>query len=471
MARKTDKQRAQELVDEAARFYSEPTTRQAKERWPEVALLNMKEAVELDPENAAAWLWLGLANGELGNYDDMIASCIKGIEINLQNANVWKDQEFTKHELNGLRGAIECLDKAPKSYAKDARLWLCLGAAKNGLDDHQGAVINYDEAIELDKKNIIAWILQGQAKSASGDHYGAIEACTTAIEIDDKYATTRNTRGFSKNHLSDHQGAIIDYDKAIQLANGKYPIAWVNRGLANFRLGKYDDAIKDFDEALGLDSTNVHTQQYRQGAEIAKLREESGQDAIEHRKESRKRLDDVFKSLGWTLIWYRVAIVSLFVSLFIAIFIYIICVVDLSCLWDESCSVIKATDNNGSDLARAIITTLSNFSFLSIIVFVFLWFIRLVNAAAIRSEILRWDIFSRLNTEDKIDYYQKELGDNRNDIIIAYMEGWINKNLADKLLALHSKKTSSSEKSENELPQQGLKNLLEQIIKSNTKGD
>ena len=468
MARKSNKQKAQELVDEVERLFFEAKTKQEKEKWANDTRLKMDEAIAFDPSNADAWKNRGRAGAHLGDHQDTIKNYDKAIELNPKNDIFWNNRGFEKSNLGDRQGAIKDYEKAIELNPKSDGAWNNRGNIKSHFGDYQGAMDDFNKAIELNPKNDTAWNNRAGVKRALGDYQGAIDDCTKAIDLDPENTVFWKNRAGAKGASGDHQGAIDDSTKAIEL-DSENADAWHNRGVAKYRSGDYDDAIKDLDEALRLNPMNIHAQQSRQGARIAKLREESGQDAIEHRKESRKRLDDLFKSLGWTLFWYRVAIFFLFVSLFIAILIYAISVFDLSCLWNESCSFIKPNDN--SDLPSAIITTLSNFSFLSIIVFVFLWFIRLINAAAIRSEILRWDIFSRLNTEDKIDYYQNELGDNRNDIIIAYMEGWINKNLADKLLTLHSKKPTTSEKPENEMPQQGLKNLLEQLIKSNTKGD
>ena len=60
-----------------------------------------------------------------------------------------------------------------------------------------------------------------------------------------------------------------------------------------------------------------------------------------------------------------------------------------------------------------------------------------------QSSILEQDYFSRLHVMNSLDYYQSELGKDRNDLIIAYMESWMNDNTADRMERLYSKKTDA----------------------------
>ncbi len=408
MARKTNKQRAQELIDEVKRLYDEAKTEQEKKAWPKIALSKMKIAVKLDPENPEAWFLKGIANSALDNHQDAIADYTKASELNPTEVNLWINRAMVKKEL--------------------------------------------------------------------GDLQGAIKDFTKAIEIDPTNATLWNGRGLVKNLSGDHQGAIADYTKAIEL-DPKNAGAWGNRGLVKFRLGYYDDAIKDIDEALGLDPTKIQFQQLRQGIEIAKLRAESGEFEQQRIKESRRRLKFELHTLQFSLFFYRVARIVLFAFLFDLIIAY----------WSGRFVIFSYLPNlpNLHDLAttlneifRSEPTSFSDFLFivsrvstLSIIIFPVVWGIRLLNLGIERAETLKWDIFSRANTENSIGYYQRELGNKRNDFIISYMKDWMNNNPADRLVALRRKKSAANEKPKNETLLQEIKNLLERLTKSNTKED
>ena len=286
-------------------------------------------------------------------------------------------------------------------------------------------------------------------------------------EVDRLFSKARTLR----ERMTSAESILPKMDEAIKL-DPKNASAWSRRGVANRRLGKYDNAIKDFDEALRLDPKDTSTQRSRQGAEIAKLRGRSARAVHKRRTESTKQLNKEFEILGDNLRWYQKERFALFAFLFGTIVLYFFFVIDWSCLWDKSCFAIDTSNASAllEYLLNAFLANLSRFSILSFIVFPIVWIIRLHNEQINRTEILKWDIFSRDNVANSIEYYQDELDDKRNDIIIAYMVDWINNNPADKLLTLQRKKPTPTEKSEHEMPQQEVKNLLEQLAKRDTKG-
>ena len=59
------------------------------------------------------------------------------------------------------------------------------------------------------------------------------------------------------------------------------------------------------------------------------------------------------------------------------------------------------------------------------------------------SSILEQDYFSRLHVMSSLDYYQSELGKDRNDLIIDHIKNWMNDNTADRMDRLYSKKTDA----------------------------
>ena len=345
------------------------------------------------------------------------------------------------------------------------------GFAKNTSGDYQGAIDDCTKAIKIDQNNADAWSNRGNAKNNLDDHQGAIDDFTKAIELEPKGAAAWNNRGLAKGKLGDHQGAIDDYIKAIEL-NPKNAIAWSNRGTAKFRLGKYDDAIKDFDESLGLDPKNTNTQQYRQRAEIVKLRKT----AEEYKNDHRNQMERELRFFWWSLLFYRLARIALFVFLFELIIAYWFGISAISSILSGQLDlsnlapVLNKVLNSETDPLNRFILIISRVGILSIIIFPVVWGIQLLNRGIERAETLKWDIFSRANTENSIEYYQPQLGDNRDDIIIAYMNAWINNNPADRLVALQRKK-SANEKPKNETLPQEVRDFLKHFTESNTKGD
>ena len=60
-----------------------------------------------------------------------------------------------------------------------------------------------------------------------------------------------------------------------------------------------------------------------------------------------------------------------------------------------------------------------------------------------QASVLEQDYFSRLNVMNSLEYYESELGKDRNDLVIAHIKNWMNGNTADRMERLYSKKTDA----------------------------
>ena len=174
MARKTNKQKAQELVEEAGRLYDgvcDANTPKKLKAWAKSTLPKMDEAIEINPKYIAAWNYRGSAKGKLGDHQGAIDDYNKAIEIDPSVAATWNNR----------------------------------GMAKSILGDHQGAIDDYTKAIELNPKFARAWSERGFVKSELDDHQGAIDDCITAILLDPKDATVQINLEIARLSLNDYK--------------------------------------------------------------------------------------------------------------------------------------------------------------------------------------------------------------------------------------------------------------------------
>ena len=266
-------------------------------------------------------------------------------------------------------------------------------------------------------------------------------------------------RGDAKSDLGYHQDALDDLTKAIEL-DPNLAVAWHNRGAAKFRLEKYDDAIKDFDQAQKLEPENPYISQFRLEVEIEKLHKTTDKYKGEYRKQMKRELI----ALRIYLFLYRLTRTVLLLTLFAIIILYFAWMLGILACWgDLACIADVPKEIPDSDWPSTLLSIFLRFSAISLIIVPIVWGIKLLNTGINRAEILKWDLFSRNNVDNSIEYYKNELGNNRNDIIITYMNNWINKNPADRLTALQHKKSANKEQSETETL------LQEQLIKHDQK--
>jgi tetratricopeptide (TPR) repeat protein len=318
-----------------------------------------------------------------------------------------------------------------------------------------------NEAVSLDPDNSNAWNGRGSAKYALEDYQGAIVDYTKAIDLNPNNAAAWNNRGSAKHALGDHDGAIADLDEAIRL-NPNNDAAWNNRGSAKYRLEKFDEAISDYHEALELNPNNQAASNNLQAALISKLRQENSKNSIERKNKTIERVEKEVNDLKNSLWWYRVVRVLLFIILFVIIFGYFFGVLDFLSLNRETLDT-----GNAASYIYALVARVST---VSLLVFPIVWAIRLTNQAITNAHILRFDLFSRMTVENSLDYYSREIDDKKNDLILDYMDGWMNKNPGDKLVSLQKKKLEPSSSPPKDFWDQ-IKALLNQLINKTDKPD
>ena len=407
------------------------------------AIADFTKAIELNPDHDTAWSSRGSAKNQLGDFHGAIDDYTKAIELNPNNDTAWSSRGSAKSALGDHQGAIDDCTKAIDLNPNNDSAWSNRGAARSELGDHHGAIADHTKAIELNPDNDKAWSNRGVAKSELGDHQGAIADHTKAIELNPKNAAAWGSRGGAKIDLGDYQGAIDDCTKAIEL-NPNNASAWTNRGSAKYHLGQYQEAITDYKETIRLDPNSKTFSNNLQAAEISKLRHDNAKDTVEIKNESKDRLTEEVKKLKTSIrlfIWLRIC---LFVVLIVVIFGYYLLehknILSLICSSDVCVGISEAIGNNDPENMYAII---ARFSTVSLLVFPIIWAIQLINRASSNAHILRFDLFSRLNVENSLDYYSPEIGDKKNTLILNYMDGWMNNNPADRLVSLQKKKLES----------------------------
>ena len=85
----------------------------------------------------------------------------------------------------------------------------------------------------------------------------AIENFSESIALNSSDITYLN-RGIAECRLGNYQEGIKDFDRAIEI-NPQYALAYYNRGVTKGALGGHDEAIQDYDRAIELDHQYVNS--------------------------------------------------------------------------------------------------------------------------------------------------------------------------------------------------------------------
>lgn len=121
--------------------------------------------------------------------------------------------------------------------------------------DHRRALAVLDGLLAAHGGDITLWSTRGLWLEALGRHEDALAAFRRSTAIRPTYPDHYNA-GNMLLALGRLAEAIAEYDASIA-CNAAYPEAWVNRGIAHYRLGAGDRARDDFDRALAIDAAFV----------------------------------------------------------------------------------------------------------------------------------------------------------------------------------------------------------------------
>ena len=132
---------------------------------------------------------------EKSDYTGAITCCNKAIELDPNNAAAYYNRGNANTDLERYEDAIKDYNKAIELDPKFAAAYYNRGNAYTDLERYEDAIQDYTEAIELDPKFAAAYYNRGLAYANLEHSEDAIKDWTKAIELDPKYAAAYYNRG------------------------------------------------------------------------------------------------------------------------------------------------------------------------------------------------------------------------------------------------------------------------------------
>jgi tetratricopeptide (TPR) repeat protein len=185
----------------------------------EKALLDFNHALQLEPGHAVSKNNLAALKKKEGNYADAEKLLMEAKSSNPKAPNHFSDIAMLQMENGRYKEAILNFDSAITNAPKDGELYLNRGLAKEKSKDLDGAMRDFEIALRIDDQWPKAWFAQGNIFMKKKMWTQAVENYSAAITFSESYA-----------------------------------LAYHNRAIANYHLGKLTEACKDirFSESLGI---------------------------------------------------------------------------------------------------------------------------------------------------------------------------------------------------------------------------
>jgi tetratricopeptide (TPR) repeat protein len=221
---------------------------------PDATIADCTKAIELNPDDANAYIRRGGAKYAKGDFDGTIADCSKAIELKPDYLDAYMGRGAAKYSKGDLDGAIEDYNSAVELKPDEAAAYSGRSDTKYAKGDFDGAIADATKAIELKPDDAGGYYIRGIAVLAKGDLEGATADFTKAIELKADYAAAYHSRGVTKSVKGDAEGAMVDYGKALEL-DPKYAWAYHARGCLRYDSQAFTDALVDFRKVIELDSS------------------------------------------------------------------------------------------------------------------------------------------------------------------------------------------------------------------------
>lgn len=259
---------------------------------PEVAIATFDKAIDLQPQNTAAWIGRGDALFRLERFPESLVAYDEAIQLDQNNSRAWRGRGDALYRLERFPAALASFEKALQLQPKNSEVFNRKGRALYKLERYQEAVDAQTEALKLNPNNAQALSDKGIALIGLGKYEEAMDEFNKAQTLEpldprfwqnkalslqylnrpqeatrvyqealaayDRVLQDRPQdwiawldRGNVLSQLQRHQDALASYEKGIEI-NPDSHLAWLGKGNALFALGKPDEALGAFDRALEI---------------------------------------------------------------------------------------------------------------------------------------------------------------------------------------------------------------------------
>ncbi len=157
------------------------------------------EITELCPQYADGYVYLGIAKGNLGDYESAINYCTKAINVNPTSELAYISRAVAQGNIGNLQSAINDYTEALK-IKENKDYYVDRGVAKAELGDRKGAIEDFDNALKLDHNHIQAIHNKGVAQATESVEKQKEE---TIKRIDEEY----------KKQITDHKNQLAASQK------------------------------------------------------------------------------------------------------------------------------------------------------------------------------------------------------------------------------------------------------------------
>jgi superkiller protein 3 len=224
------------------------------------ATLDLKLALELNPQMASAYCQLGHLFSRKQDYQEAINNYLRAERLNHNLADIEKSllvaqlnfgkkllkEERTEEAIVQFQKAFSVKESADAS----AQLYYQLGLAQMQQKAWVQAVAEFQSALTHDPQMAFAHVGAGMALTQKGDLEAAIESFWAALGINPSMTEAHHHMGIALFKKGQLKAAIAAYRTALEGNDQSYPDLHVDLGLALVQAGELPEAKQRFSRVI-----------------------------------------------------------------------------------------------------------------------------------------------------------------------------------------------------------------------------
>ena len=215
-----------------------------------------RKALELNPENADALYYLGLATFGLRQYDEAIDHLSKAAKLKPQEAEIRTQLGVVCMAKGQLDRAVGHLQKSLQIAPDNAEAYFNLGVAMYRRGDKPRAIENWRRAVQLKPKDYEAHYNLALALDEQGQTDQAIEHYRRTVELMPEHSLAQGGLGVSLCRKGAFQEGVPHLATAVDLDPNNAAIRF-NLAITLARLKQHDQAIAHLERILQRDASNA----------------------------------------------------------------------------------------------------------------------------------------------------------------------------------------------------------------------
>ena len=207
------------------------------------ALNFLNKAINLGANDANPFLFLGISNSQLGNYQQAITNFDMAIERD--------DINFVAFFKRGVAKVMDTKGSKDNIQTSEQNFQTFEEAKEDFIRANKLSQTGSDSKIDLD---CLYWIAMCNCELEIFDE--AIEVLNELLVIDSKFQKAYVIRGIAKSELKRFKEAIIDFDKAYDLWSDDIENIFY-RGLAKYDSSLLEESLVDLNKVIELKPKDV----------------------------------------------------------------------------------------------------------------------------------------------------------------------------------------------------------------------